>query len=103
MAHVTGTISIGSCPAGTTGAFTVVARVRDASGEIKPLEFDETWQRDDAQDVKFNSDYPIGDNVELVGVRLRSLKCTCAGTTAPEAPAADAQANGDEPPQPPKL
>ena len=78
LAHIIGTISIASCPAGTTGAFTLVARVKDEAGEIKPLEFKETWQRDDAQDHAFDSDYPIGENVELVSVRVRNLTCTCA-------------------------
>ena len=78
VARVTGTISIASCPAGTTGSFTLVARVRDDNGEIRPLEFNETWQRNDTQDHTFNTDYPIGDNVELMNVRVRGLKCTCA-------------------------
>jgi hypothetical protein len=78
VARVTGTVSIGNCPAGTTGGFTLVARVRGDDGEIKPLEFNETWQRADAQDHTFNTDYPIGDNVELMSVRVRGLSCTCA-------------------------
>lgn len=90
IARVTGTVSIGSCPAGTTGVFTLVARVRDESGEIKLIEFNETWQRDDAQDVMFKRDYAIGENVELVNVRLRDLTCTCAATAAPEIPALEA-------------
>jgi hypothetical protein len=86
MANVVGKISIGNCPAGTTGAFTLVARVRDDSGEIKPIEFEKTWQHDDAQDVTFNGDYPIGET-ELVSVRVRSLKCTCAATATETAAA----------------
>jgi hypothetical protein len=82
IARVTGTVSIATCPAGSTGTFTVVARVRDDSGEIKPIEFAEKWQRDDAQDVAFKNDYTIGDNVELVNVRIRDLKCTCAAASA---------------------
>ena len=78
VARVTGTVSIASCPAGTTGSFTLVARVRDDAGETKPIEFNETWQRADAGDHTFNTDYPIGDNVELMNVRVRNLKCTCA-------------------------
>ena len=66
VARVSGSVSIANCPAGSTGTFNVVARVRDDSGEIKPVEFIETWQRDDASDVAFNNDYPIGENVELV-------------------------------------
>lgn len=90
MARVTGTVSIGSCPAGTTGAFTLVARIRDESGELKPLEFNETWQRDDAHDVRFTGDYPLGESVELVSVRVRNLTCTCAATAAPEISAPEA-------------
>jgi hypothetical protein len=76
-AHVEGKISIANCPAGTTGNYSVVARVKNDAGEITPIEFAETWQRDDAQDVAFAADYPIGD-VELVSVRVRGLKCSCS-------------------------
>jgi hypothetical protein len=78
VARVMGTVSVANCPAGTTGSFTLVARVKDDNGETRPLEFNETWQRADAQDHTFTSDYPIGDNVELVNVRVRGLTCTCA-------------------------
>ena len=83
-ARVNGRISLANCPTGTTGSYLVVARVRDESGEIKPIEFSETWQRDDAQDVSFNADYPIGDNVDLVSVRVRDLRCTCADSASPQ-------------------
>jgi len=96
IARVAGTVSIGSCPAGTNGSFALVARVRDASGEIKSIEFNETWQRDDPEDVKFTGDYAIGADVELVNVRVRGLSCTCA-----EAPAADAQTPEAAPTTPP--
>lgn len=78
LANVSGTVSISNCPGGTTGGFTLVARVRDDAGETRPIEFMETWQRADAQDHLFNADYPIGDNVFLVSVRVRDLTCTCA-------------------------
>ena len=84
VARVAGTVSISNCLLGSAGAFNVVARVKDESGETKPIEFAETWQRGDAEDVTFNGDYPIGDNVELVNVRIRDLKCTCAEATAGE-------------------
>ena len=87
VARVTGTVSVANCPAGSTGTFNVVARVKDDSGETKPLEFNETWQRDDAKDVSFTNDYPIGENVELVNVRVRDLKCTCAAAPEAAAPA----------------
>jgi hypothetical protein len=81
VARVSGTVGISACPAGTTGSFTVVARVRDESGATTPIEFSETWQRADAQDHVFSSNYPIGDNVFLESVRVRNLTCTCAGPT----------------------
>jgi len=82
VARVIGTVSVANCPAGSAGAFNVVARVRDESGEIKPIEFPEAWQRNDTQEVSFNKDYPIGENVDLVGVRVANLKCTCAEAAA---------------------
>jgi hypothetical protein len=81
VARVAGTVSLAACPAGTTGTFTLVARVRDDSGESRTIEFNEAWQRDDTEDHIFNTDYPIGDNVELMSVRVRNLKCTCAEVT----------------------
>src|SRR5262245_45752296 len=83
VARVTGSVSIANCPGGSAGTFDVVARVKDESGEIKPIEFAEKWQRDDKGDSPFTGDYPIGENVELMNVRIRNLKCTCA--EAPEA------------------
>lgn len=80
VARVSGTVSISMCPAGTTGSFTLVANVRDEAGAVSPIEFSETWQRADAQDHTFDSDYPIGENVDLMSVRVRNLKCTCEGT-----------------------
>lgn len=76
LARVSGTLEIADCAA-ASGAFTVAVVVKDESGANKPLEFDETWQRGDATDVSFTADYPIGENVELVSVRLRGLSCTC--------------------------
>jgi hypothetical protein len=79
VARVTGTVSISACPAGTTGKFVVVARVRDDAGTSTPIEFSEMWESDDAQDYVFYGDYPIGDNVFLESVRVRNLTCICEG------------------------
>jgi hypothetical protein len=78
VARVSGTVSISSCPAGTTGSFTLIARVRDDTGEVRPIEFEETWERADTADHRFEHDYPIGDDVFLQSVRVRGLTCTCA-------------------------
>jgi hypothetical protein len=71
-------------------------RVKDENGAETPLEFHETWQRSGPEDVAFTADYPIGENMELVNVRLRGLSCTCADATSasplPEIdPTADAE------------
>jgi len=79
VARVTGKVSISACPAGTTGKFAVVARVRDEAGAVTPIEFNEMWQSPDPQDYIFFADYPIGDNVFLENVRVRNLTCTCEG------------------------
>lgn len=89
VARVEGTVST-NCPAGSSGEYTVSARIRDESGENKAVEFSETWQRDTPDDVAFNADYPIGENVYLTSVRIRNLSCTCAEAT--EAPAETAAA-----------
>jgi len=81
VARVTGRVSISACPAGTTGNFAVVARVRNEAGAITPIEFSEMWQSTDGQDYIFYADYPIGDNVFLENVRVRNLTCTCEGPT----------------------
>lgn len=83
IARVDGRISVANCPTGTTGTYAVVARIRDERGEIKPIEFSETWQRNDSQDVSFSAEYPIGENVDLLSVRVRGLRCTCADTASP--------------------
>jgi hypothetical protein len=81
-ARVSGAISISDCAA-ASGAFKLAVRVKDDNGE-KVLEFDEAWQRSDNRDVSFGADYPIGDDVELVSVRVRGLTCTCADPPATE-------------------
>jgi hypothetical protein len=81
VARVTGTVSISACPAGTTGTFALVARVRDEAGVVTPIEFSEMWHSDDPQDYTFYADYPIGDHVFLESVRVRNLTCSCEGPT----------------------
>jgi hypothetical protein len=76
IARVSSTLEIRDCTV-ASGAFTVAMLVKDENGQDKPLEFSETWQRSDEQDVQFTADYPIGENMELLEVRLQGLKCTC--------------------------
>ena len=93
-ARVTGAIAITDCTA-AAGTYKVAVRVKGERGQDEVLEFSETWQRSDAHDVSFTADYPIGENVELVNVRLRNLTCTCADS--PQQPAVTSKP--DAPPQ----
>ena len=86
--EILGVLEIADCAA-ASGAFTVAVRTRDDSGQEKPLEFSETWQRTDGEDVTFTADYPIGENVELLSVRLRGLTCSCADTAIEAPPLAE--------------
>jgi len=90
LAHVEGTIESADCAA-CSGDYTLVVRIRDASGETRTLEFSESWRRADEAPVKFTADYPIGDDVDLLGVRSKGLHCVCAGAAA-----ADGAAERDE-------
>ena len=65
--------------AASSGSYTVAVRVRDDNNKSQTLSFDETWQRDDDQSLETRQDYFIGDNVDLVNVRVRKLKCACSG------------------------
>lgn len=76
-AHVNGKLEITDCKV-ASGDFKVAIRVADASGAEKVLEFEQVWQRNDNEDVAFAGDFPIGEDTELVSVRVRGLTCTCA-------------------------
>ena len=62
----------------SSGSFTLRVRYRTMENEVVNLEFDETWQREDDQNIFFNRQYPIGKNVDLVRVRTARMKCVCA-------------------------
>ena len=57
IARVNSTLEIADCTA-ASGAFTVALRVKDESGEEKPLEFSETWQRSDDENVSIHGRLP---------------------------------------------
>ena len=59
------------------GDYEIEVRVRDANGDQQVLVFSESWQRDDDQPVAISADYPIGEDVELIRLRSRGLRCAC--------------------------
>jgi|SRR5690606_34960800 len=91
---VRSTLEIPHCTA-ASGEFKIGLLVKDASGDVKPLVFDQTFARNDDRDVTLAAEYPIGKRTELVSVRLGGMRCTCADPlpaessevpSAPEAP-----------------
>jgi hypothetical protein len=87
VARVDGTISAWNCSKGSSGTYNLVIRVRDQKGEVNSLEFSDKWSQGSAgQEVKFAADYPIGQDVDLVSVRMHDLQCTCADAPADPAP-----------------
>jgi hypothetical protein len=93
VARVNGSVSVKSCPAGSSGTYDLVLRVKDENGEIKPLAFNEKWQRSDTADVKFGADYPIGERVELLDVSIDNFHCSCADP--PKEPTQTSTPSGD--------
>lgn len=85
VAAVTGTISLDDC-AKASGEYRVSVRIREESGELKNIDFTESWSRVDRAPVAIEREYPIGANVDLIRVRFRSKSCTCADADDATAP-----------------
>jgi hypothetical protein len=77
LASVAGTIDHEDCAA-SSGEHRLTVTVRGENGELTRLEFVQPWQRDDDRPVTFEADYTIPANSELLSVRPRQLRCTCA-------------------------
>lgn len=81
IAETEGTIHTEDCEA-ASGVYTVAARYRDEGGEIHNIESENTWSRTDDQPVHFSEELIIGENVDLIRVRARKIRCECAATDA---------------------
>ena len=75
-AEVFSTLTNSECDA-SFGSYTVQLRYRGEGDELETVDYDETWQRDDTESVVAKRQYFIGENVDLVRVKSRSLTCTC--------------------------
>jgi hypothetical protein len=64
----------------SSGEFTISVRFKDESGEVKTAEYVEQWERDDDQEVLFEGDYLMAENVDLIRVRARKVSCVCTET-----------------------
>jgi hypothetical protein len=72
-----GTLENTGCAA-SSGEYVVAITIRDDKGELQTLEFTTAWQRNDAEPLALEANYPIGENVDLLRVRARRVSCTCA-------------------------
>jgi len=81
-AEVEATIENPDCAA-SSGEFTIETTVRaDGQMDSDKLSFSETWSRDDEDPVVITKRYPIGDNVDLMRVKVRKLHCECSKEAA---------------------
>lgn len=64
--------------AAASGSFVVEVTIRadDADGPEK-LAFEESWSRDDNKPVSMKRKYAIGDDVQLLRIRIRKVACSC--------------------------
>jgi hypothetical protein len=77
LVNVESTIEVKGCAA-ASGEYEIAARVADENGKTTTLEFSEVWQRDDEEGpVTLKASYPIGENVELLNLRVRGVHCAC--------------------------
>lgn len=81
VATVSGEIQNEDCAA-SSGTYTMNVRIRDENGELSDLDFEESWQREDDQPIKFEREYAIGNNVDLIRVRTRRMRCVCTEVQA---------------------
>lgn len=81
LALVNGEITVEDCTV-ARGKYTLSLRLKDDSGEIQNLNFEDTWQRSDDAPVSFAREYSIGDNVDLIRVRARRTQCICEDADA---------------------
>jgi hypothetical protein len=64
----------------SSGEFTISVRFKDENGDVKAAEYVEQWERDDDQEVLFEGDYLMAENVDLIRVRARKVSCVCTET-----------------------
>lgn len=76
-AHVETTLANEQCDA-SFGSYALEIRYRDGAGNVLTKEVAETWERSDASPVEMVKDYFVADDIDIIRVRSRKLRCTCA-------------------------
>jgi len=77
IAHVETELNNDNCAA-SSGSYVIQIRYKDAAGEHQTKDFEESWERSDAEPVVLAKDYFVADNIDILRVRSRKLNCTCA-------------------------
>ena len=62
----------------SSGSYTLQVRYRGDDGEVRTVEFEERWERSDAEPIRLGRDYYVAENIDVMRVRSRRLRCECA-------------------------
>jgi hypothetical protein len=76
-AHVETELNNDDCAA-SSGTYVIQVRYKDAAGEHQSKNFDESWERSDAEAIVAEKDYFVAEDIDILRVRSRKLNCTCA-------------------------
>ncbi len=76
-AHLESTLTNDDCGA-SSGSYVIQVRYRGADRQTHSKEFAEAWARTDTAPVLVEKDYYIADDIDIIRVRSRKLKCNCA-------------------------
>ena len=76
LASVTGSISNEDCGR-SSGTYAIAVRYRNDDGEVFTDEYEEFWSRENDEAVTFEAEYPIPENVDLINLRPRKVRCVC--------------------------
>lgn len=77
--HVESELSNDTCGA-SSGSLVIRVSYRGDDGETVSADFPETWQRDDDVPVLLERDYYLAENIDVLRVRTRKLRCVCAAS-----------------------
>ena len=75
--HVETVLNNEQCDA-SSGSYTLQVRYRGDDGEVRTADFEELWERSDAEPITLGKDYYVAENIDVMRVRSRGLRCECA-------------------------
>ena len=75
--HVESELSNDTCGA-SSGSLVMRVSYRGDDGETVSADFPETWQRNNDAPVLIERDYYLAEDIDVLRVRTRKLRCVCA-------------------------